>query len=368
MGPGTVRLRRARTVVCYWRDGRLVFENYRTQVRITADPLATLVLDFFERWRSSSQFYARMSGYTRASLDRALRQLTQRGFLVREGSRQARHDAQFEKAWSPWLPAAGFLHFSTRNTLYTPDLAAFRRSLRRRAKKIPMPSPVKHYPRTRQLRLPAPRIDGEFPGVLMARRTWRRFSPRSVKLSTLATLLGLTWGAQHWMKLRGLGRVALKTSPSAGALHPIEVYVLALRVAGLPRGLYHYAADTHRLELLTRGASSRQAVSYLAGQWWYGSAAALMLMTAFFPRSQWKYQDPGAYRTVLLDAGHVGQTFCLVATWLGLAPFCTGALADSRVERALGVDGVTESVLYAAGVGTRPAGLDWASCGLESPL
>ncbi len=77
-------------------------------------------------------------------------------------------------------------------------------------------------------------------------------------------------------------------------------------------------------------------------------------MTAVFPRTQWKYNFARAYRVVLAEAGHLCQTFCLTATWLGLAPFCTMALADTRIERDLGVDGVTESVLYAAGVGRPP--------------
>jgi len=83
-------------------------------------------------------------------------------------------------------------------------------------------------------------------------------------------------------------------------------------------------------------------------------------MTAVFGRPQWKYQSPRAYRAVLIDAGHLCQTFCLVATWLGLAPFCSMALADSRIEADIGIDGVSESVLYAAGVGTPPPGLKWA--------
>jgi SagB-type dehydrogenase family enzyme len=131
-------------------------------------------------------------------------------------------------------------------------------------------------------------------------------------------------------------------------------------VGNLPPGLYHYAADQHCLERLKRGASSSQLAGYLAGQKWYGNAAALVLMTAVFARPQWKYQSPRAYRAVLIDAGHLCQTFCLVATWLGLAPFCSMALADSRVEADLGIDGVSESVLYAAGVGTLPRGLKWA--------
>jgi SagB-type dehydrogenase family enzyme len=135
---------------------------------------------------------------------------------------------------------------------------------------------------------------------------------------------------------------------------------MALRVKGLDRGLYHYNAGNHRLELLHAGATAARACSYLNGQWWFGGAAALVLMTAVFARPQWKYPASRAYRIVLIDAGHVCQTFCLAATWLGLAPFCTMALADSKIEYDLKIDGVTESIIYAAGVGMRPKGTDWA--------
>jgi SagB-type dehydrogenase family enzyme len=206
----------------------------------------------------------------------------------------------------------------------------------------------------------APNIQGEFAEVLLARRTWREFSNRALEVSELSTLLWLTCGIQHWVKLPyPIGRVALKTSPSGGARHPLEAYVAALRVRGLAPGLYHYSPDRHRLELLRKGCTARQCSSYLAGQWWYDAAGAIMFMTAVFERNQWKYPDAAAYRTVILDAGHLCQTFCLTATWLGLAPFCTMAMKDSNVERDLGVDGITESVLYAAGVGTKPQ-KDWA--------
>jgi SagB-type dehydrogenase family enzyme len=163
--------------------------------------------------------------------------------------------------------------------------------------------------------------------------------------------------------MQGVGKsgdqVLFKTSPSAGACHSIEAYVLALHVKGVPPGLYHFSPRTTRLHLVQRGATREQLVGYLSGQWWYQDAAALVLMTAVLPRVRRRYQGPRAYRSVLLEAGHVCQTFCLVATWLKLAPFCTQALADSRIERDLGVDGVDEVVLYAAGVGTRPADGRW---------
>ena len=93
----------------------------------------------------------------------------------------------------------------------------------------------------------------------------------------------------------------------------------------------------------------------LAGQWWFRGAAIVVFLTAVFQRTQWKYDYPRAYRAVLAEAGHLCQTFCLTATWLGLAPFCTMAFADTRIEKALKVDGISESVLYAMGAGTLPA-------------
>ena len=107
----------------------------------------------------------------------------------------------------------------------------------------------------------------------------------------------------------------------------------------------------HYLERLSTKTSRRKAWLYCARQNFVKNAAALFLMTAVFRRTMWKYHLARAYRVVLLDAGHLCQTFCLVATWLGLAPFCTAALKDTLIEKELGIDGIRESVLYVAGVG-----------------
>jgi SagB-type dehydrogenase family enzyme len=355
------RLRRAVTLAIYWQKNELVIENYLSGNRVAAAPLTVSVLDFFSRWRMPSEFYRRFATYERTSLALTLRQLQERHFLLPKNSAEARLDERIQETWSPWLPAAGMLQFGTRSIQYESNLALVRRRYLKRAKETPPPPPVKHYPRSPQVALPSPRKESAFTSILLARRTWRRFSKRRIRLDDLATLLGLTWGVQRWVNFPGIGRVALKTSPSAGARHPIEVYVLAVNVEGLPRGIYHYAADNHRLELLKRNSSSRDIVNFLGNQWWYAPAAALMLMTAVFPRTQWKYPDAAAYRTVMIDAGHVCQTFCLVATWLGLAPFCTMAFDQALVEKELAIDGVSESVVYAAGVGSPPTGAaDWA--------
>lgn len=354
-----VSYRRSRHLVSYWVGEDLVFRNYATGADVTATPLASELLHFFDRWRSANDLFSEMRQFSRPSLRQVLATLVKHSLLERSDRPQSPAEKAM-KSWSSWNPEAGFLHFSTKDVAYEPDEAKVDRFLRWRLRTSPLPPRVKRYPGNFSLPLPEPVPNGEFFKVLLARRTWRRFSKRVLELPALSALLGLTFGVQQCLDLGKLGTVSLKTSPSGGARHPIEAYVLARRTEGIAPGLYHYQADAHRLSLLKRGATSRNIVRYLAGQTWFGHASALVLMTAAFARTEWDYPYARSYRAVLLEAGHVCQTFCLVATALGLAPFCTDALADSLIERDLGIDGVTESVLYAAGVGTRPPGVEWA--------
>jgi len=349
--------RRCSHLVIYWHGRDLVFERYAPPtVRVTAAPVTIEILEWFGRWHSAESLFRRLPQYSHSSIRKTLKLLVDRGLLERSDRPKT---SSAMRGWESWSPSAALLHFSSKDTPFDTNLETAFTELCKQARRFPPPSSVKHYRHTGKIKLLPPAAKGEFPEVLLARRTWRNFSSKPLSFADLSTLLGLTWGVQSWLKSRRLGRYALKTSPSGGALHPIEAYVLAPGVSGLPPGLYHYAADTHQLELIRKGASAGQVEEYLATQWWFRSAAALVFMTAVFPRTQWKYQCPRAYRVVLTEAGHFCQTFCLVATWLKLAPFCTLALADSLIEHAIRVDGVNESVLYAAGVGVPPENQEW---------
>lgn len=355
-----VSVRRAPHLVAYWLDGALVLENYRTGRRVGAAADAIELIALLDDWRDPASLAAALPGYRASSIARALTQLVRSTIVERaQGPSAARRASRADAAWRAWHPEPGLLHFSSKDLAYQP-FAVSQRALRAQAKGHPRPHAVKRYRGSASIALPAPRDDGEFARVLLERRTWRRFSSRPVPLAALSTLLGLSSRVQYWVDVPGVGRLPLKTYPSGGAQHPLEVYVLARRVDGLAPGLYHYASDVHRLERLKKGATGRQIVRYLPTQDWYRSASALILITAAFPRAQWKYPFSRVYRAVLTEAGHLCQNLCLTATWLGLAPFCSLALADSLIERDLGIDGVSESVLYAAGVGMRPPQTDWA--------
>jgi len=358
--------RRSPHLVCYWRRSEFVVQNYATGTVVIAHPLTCEVLDFFDRWRAVDSFLATRAAETHRGIRQLLARLVRLTLLQRSGDPVSAAERSME-VWRAWNPAAGFFHASTKDVPFL-DMATQVRRLRAKTRHAPMPPPVKRYRNVEQVRLASTENGGEFARVLLARRTWRRFDARPVDLEAFATLLRLTAGIQRWADASGEGRVALKTSPSGGARHAIEVYTLALRVHGLRPGLYHYAADTHALERIRSDVSGRLVSRYLPRQPWYTGAAAVVFFSAVFERALWRYTYARAYRAPLIEAGHLCQTFCLTATWLGLAPFCTMALADSAIEKDLRLDGIRESVLYAAGVGARPEGVESPDAPNQRPV
>jgi SagB-type dehydrogenase family enzyme len=339
--------------VLYWQGGELVFENYALRTQICAEPATCLILHHCSEWRSLREIASRLSEYDERSILRSLNQLCENGVLERS---DAKPDPRMEamKRWASWSPAASFFHFSTKDTRFAPDPLGAIREWRRRINHEPMPLPIKSYSKTPKTKLPHVVVEGEFAAALRDRRTWRKFGQEAVGLGAMAQVLELTFGIQGWVDVPELGRAAMKTSPSGGDLHPIEAYVLAQRVKGLKKGIYHYNAARHELEWLRGGVARPTLERSLGNQWWFARGAFLVLMTAVFGRTQWKYDFPRAYRVVLAEAGHFCQTLCLTATWLGLAPFCTMAQMDTKWEEWLGIDGVNESIVYVAGAGTKP--------------
>jgi SagB-type dehydrogenase family enzyme len=349
-----MRYRRPSDLVCYWRAGHFLLHRFGTGQRVEASPVAVEILSFFDDWRTAADFSTAYPTRARAWVRSSLEALVTAGFL--EAARaSARRATPSSGGWSTWNPAAGLFHFSTRDEHSGADNASLAiASNWKRLRGSTRPSLFKQVRGTR-VALPPPRASGELPDTLRARRTWRRFGAKPIASEDLSTLLSLTFGVQHLATNAEGYRFALRTAPSGGALQATEAYVIVKRVTGVKAGVYHYQPLDHTLARIRGLLPPGRVGAYLAGQWWFEPAPVLIVMSAMFSRVQWKYTSPRAYRTVLAEAGHFCQTLCLVATWLGLAPFCTQAFADSLIERDLRIDGVEESVIYVAGVGTRPA-------------
>ncbi|WP_349656704.1 putative peptide maturation dehydrogenase [Xanthomonas sp. 10-10] len=195
-----------------------------------------------------------------------------------------------------------------------------------------------------------------FEEVLLQRKTTRHFD-RSIALpeAKFSRLLHLTFGAIGKEDLAP-GMTALRrTSPSGGALHPIEAYPLIMNVEGVEPGLYHYESGNHHLNCLKPMAledARKLAEALVIGQTYFAEAAALVFHVARLDRHHWKYRNhPKAYRAVTLDSGHLSQTFYLLATHLGLGAFYTAAVNDANLEKLLGLDSLKNMVVGANGIG-----------------
>lgn len=209
------------------------------------------------------------------------------------------------------------------------------------------PEPYKHYPDRPRATLPQPQKDGGAPlwEILSRRRSVRDFQTRSLKDREVSQLL---WAAQG-ITAEAFGH-RFRTVPSAGALYPVETYLVVNDVDAMPQGVYHYNALEHCLEELRKGdfrvtiarAALDQKIAYDAG--------VVFAWTAVFERCKWKYRQR-AYRYLYLDAGHIAQTVALAAVSLGLGSCQIAALYDEEVNDLLGVDGIEESAIYLTVIG-----------------
>ena len=149
--------------------------------------------------------------------------------------------------------------------------------------------------------------------------------------------------AAHGLKEFAPGISAIRrTSPSGGALHPIEAYVLVRHIDGLPPGLYHYETGAHALALLehlTREDVARLIEGFTAGQTYFADAHAAIVHVARFDRNMWKYRrHRKSYKAVMMDSAHLSQTLYLTVAHLGLGAFYTAAINDADVGVRLRLD------------------------------
>jgi len=178
--------------------------------------------------------------------------------------------------------------------------------------------------------LPDPVTSGEAPleTLLQQRRSVREYQEAALELSAIGQLL---WAAQGITDPQGL-----RTAPSAGALYPLELYVVAGNVDGLAPGVYHYHPGRHRLQQ-TRPDDLRHLLARAAhGQSWVRTAAAVVVVTAVYDRTTRKYGDRGI-RYVHMEVGHAAQNLFLQAEALGLAAVVVGAFEDDVVATTLGL-------------------------------
>jgi SagB-type dehydrogenase family enzyme len=136
----------------------------------------------------------------------------------------------------------------------------------------------------------------------------------------------------------------LRTAPSAGALYPLDVYVVAAKVEGLAAGVYRYHPGTHTLTPVKDG-DHRDALHEEVPR----HAPAVLVISSVYERTTRKYGERGI-RYVHLEAGHAAENALLQAVALGLGAVVMGAFDDNAVRQATGMS-PAEQPLYVVPVG-----------------
>ena len=186
--------------------------------------------------------------------------------------------------------------------------------------------------------LPKPQLEGtmSLEEALAERRSVREFSD---KLLTLEEFSQLLWAAQGITHPDGY-----RTAPSAGALYPLEVYVVT------PEGIYHYDPDDHRLRLHNPGDVRPALHAVALQQDPVLNAPAVFVISAVYERTAKKYGKERSLRYVHLEAGHAAQNLLLQAVALKLGAVPIGAFNDGEVKKVLTLP-VDQQPLYLIPVG-----------------
>jgi SagB-type dehydrogenase family enzyme len=197
------------------------------------------------------------------------------------------------------------------------------------------------------IKLPKPDYRGIVLEVAIEkRRSIRNFSKRPIPLYHLSQLLFSAQGLTG-----NIYGQTLRSAPSAGALYPMEIYIVVNNVDDLSTGIYRYKVIDHSLDLLRTGDFRKELIDAGWGQGMLGDSCVTFILSAVFERIVKRYGERG-YRYIYMEAGHISQNLYLQAVSLGHGSVCVGAFSDERVNRLIGIDGKKESAIYIHAVGT----------------
>jgi SagB-type dehydrogenase family enzyme len=186
------------------------------------------------------------------------------------------------------------------------------------------------------------------------RKTSRNFKGEPISLNVLSTILFSSFGLIHgnWSEEEKGVVGHRKSSPSGGALHPVETYLVVFNVEGLSPGIYHYSVGSHQLVKRGGPLSSKELVDLLCGQFFAEGISVGIFLVAHFEKAWSKYKHSRSYRDIYLEAGHASQNFLLTATACQLQTWMKAWFNDTQVSQKLNLVEEIQVPMLFLGIGT----------------
>ncbi len=211
------------------------------------------------------------------------------------------------------------------------------------------PPLYKSYPGLPAIALPEEAGSPEAP-ALLAVRGRMSLSSGPLNLAEVAQLLHYSAGLIRRSNLRSAGEVHYRAAASAGALYPIELYVVCGDLPGLPAGVYHYAPASNSLSLLRSGDFRGNLTDASAGHPRISDAPVTIVCACVFWRSAWKYRERG-YRYCYWDNGTILANMTATANALGQESELVAGFIDAQVDSLLGLVPSSEASFFLVPVG-----------------
>jgi len=163
-------------------------------------------------------------------------------------------------------------------------------------------------------------------------------------IGEISRLLYFTNGVTGLLQYPTGQTLTLRAAPTAGGLYPTEMYVAIRGLSVLENGIYNFQVKDHSLVPVWEGDFWEEFERYCMRHEAIANANLLVIMTAVYQRSAWRYQER-AYRRILLDTGHILGNLVVYAPEEGFTPFPIGGFLDSSLNRLLFLDEAEEGVL-----------------------
>jgi SagB-type dehydrogenase family enzyme len=265
------------------------------------------------------------------------------------GSWSQELEKRFLSDWQWGIPAALF-HFSLHGRRYLTSEESTQKQLGKAAEVPSPPLFLRNQHCREEIELRPSANSSALLRTIASRRTRRECNDAPLEVDHLGEILYAGLGITGFTR-NLVAELPLSMTPSGGARNPYEAYVIAADVEGVARGVYHYSALDHSLGLLEAPFPNSLA-RITGGQDWVERFPCLIVLCAFMERTMWKYDDPNAYRVVLIEAGHIAQNMMLAGTQHGYAVNPTAALAHDELFDLLQLENpITQCAVYALAVG-----------------
>ena len=173
---------------------------------------------------------------------------------------------------------------------------------------------------------------------------------RVLDLTVLSRILQLSAGITKTRNYPGGGKYCFRAYANTGALHHVDLYLIAGELSDLPAGIYHFDPQDSALRCLREGDWRGVLVEASGNNTVLARAPVIVVSASTYWRNSWKYQAR-TWRHCFWDAGTLHANLLSVAATDNLEPQLILGWTDTLVERLLGLDPLREGVLTLVSLG-----------------